>query len=265
MKQISVSYPVPPPPPCCISKQLIKSLEKNLDSLAASSLSSSSGSSGEGGNVHIDVDTEEGTYCQVLNLIDPSLYPYIPNISPTISDDTHFLKEYQEEIFSSRAPSLDHSWIPTDFIIDEYRCVTISGYINGLDDQSGDNCSQHSELYSDIAFMFQSMIPKFEAEFGFDLVSTTLQVVVKAVYNLFPPDIHGSFHRDGLPHEHISVVGLNCLSISDEIKGGSHKIREIVEPNSDEDEDYGYKIGDNRLEEWVGDHFILENNKTFVW
>lgn len=75
----------------------------------------------------------------------------------------------------------------------------------------------------------------------------------------------GSWYSDGLPHEHIKAVGLFCLSSSPDLYNLTLKFREIVQAASDDEDDYDYEIGDNRLEEWAGDGYKFVKGRAYTW
>jgi hypothetical protein len=139
-----------------IPRSLTQSLERNLDSLLHQKA----------------LDLHPGSDGQVVDLIQPSLYPYIKGVT-TVTDE--------EELKRCEEIKGDYCWLPSEFDVDASGGVTIESYINNLDR------SQHPTLYLDIAQVFQTMVPLFEDVTGFSLTSRKLQVIVKAAYYFIPP------------------------------------------------------------------------------
>jgi hypothetical protein len=195
-----------------IPHHLTQSLEKNLDSLLHQKA----------------LDLHPGSDGQVVDLIHPSLYPYINGVT-TVTDEEEF--KLCEEIDG------DYCWLPSEFDVDASGCVTIESYINNLDR------SQHPSLYLDIAQVFQTMLPLFEDITGLSLTSKKLQVIVKAAYYFIPPGetylgvcsslclqfsslislclslslCTGSWHVEGMPHENIIASGIYYIAASENI------------------------------------------------
>jgi uncharacterized protein Smg (DUF494 family) len=118
------------------------------------------------------VDLHPGSDGQVVDLIHPSLFPFIKGLTQ-VSDENEF----------SRCVKVNgaYSWLPSEFHVDENGAVTIGSYINNLDQ------NQFPELYFDIAQTFQTILPMFETKLSRSLRSSTLQVIVKAAYYFIPP------------------------------------------------------------------------------
>lgn len=135
---------------------LSRSLETHLDALLH----------------EMPLDLHPGSEGQVVDLIHPSLFPYISGLTQ-VSD---------EEAFSEcESIEGDYCWLPSEFDVDESGNVTIESYINNLDRM------KYSELYLDIAQVFQAMLPLYEEIMGTSLKSKKLQVIVKAAYYFIPP------------------------------------------------------------------------------
>jgi hypothetical protein len=165
-----------------IPHHLTQSLEKNLDSLLHQKA----------------LDLHPGSDGQVVDLIHPSLYPYINGVT-TVTDEEEFNR--CEEIDG------DYCWLPSEFDVDASGGVTIESYINNLDR------SQHPSLYLDIAQVFQTMLPLFEDITGLSLTSKKLQVIVKAAYYFIPPGETYLGVCSSLCLQFSSLISL-CLSLS---------------------------------------------------
>lgn len=160
------------------------------------------------------LDLHPGSDGQVVDLIHPSLFPYIKGLSP-ISDNDEF----------SKCVPIDgeYSWLPSDFHIDESGGVVIGSYINNLDQ------NKYPHLYFDIAQIFQTILPIFESKLGKKFRSCTLQVIVKAAYYFIPPGevYEGSWHVEGLPHENIYANAIYYISSSENIENNYLEFRHL--------------------------------------
>jgi hypothetical protein len=120
------------------------------------------------------LDLHPGSDGQVVDLIHPSLFPFIKGVTK-VSDPSEL---------ADCAPidnGANYSWLPAEFAIDESGKVTIESYINNLDQET------YPELYFDISQIFQAILPMFETTFSTKFRSCTLQVIVKAAYYFIPP------------------------------------------------------------------------------
>jgi hypothetical protein len=140
-----------------IPNSLAQSLERNLDTLLHQKA----------------LDLHPGSDGQVVDLIHPSLYPYINGV--TVVTDEEELNSRCQEIEG------DYCWLPSEFDVDSHGNVTIESYINNLDR------NQYPSLYLDIAQTFQTMLPLFEKITSEPLRENKLQVIVKAAYYFIPP------------------------------------------------------------------------------
>lgn len=136
--------------------QLAESLEGQLDALLTEK----------------PLDIHPGSNSQVVDLIHPSLYPYIEGVSPVSS---------QEALSECARVKDKYAWLPAEFDVDAHRNVSISSYINNLDRK------EWPDLYTDLSFAFAAMLPMYEKVLKKDLTSHKLQVIVKAAYYLIPP------------------------------------------------------------------------------
>lgn len=135
---------------------LSQSIEQHLDALLHRS----------------SLDLHPGSDGQVVDLIHPSLFPYIKGLTQ-VSDEN--------ELSLCAKVETDYSWLPSEFHVNENGAVTIGSYINNLDQ------NQFPELYFDIAQTFQTILPLFETTLSKSLRSSVLQVIVKAAYYFIPP------------------------------------------------------------------------------
>lgn len=130
-------------------------------------------------------DWHPGSNHQVLDLVHPSLYPYIngitqitsepiplsliinptSNMHPSFLMKGFILKDGYVEKISSLAKndreqndyslSKKYQWLPSEFKVDQNGHTTISSYINNL------NPNQHMDLYNVLANIFESFLPLF--------------------------------------------------------------------------------------------------------
>ncbi len=186
------------------------------------------------------------------DLIHPSLYPYVRGLSyeapstpsaaeasasrssttssslpvqtATDEDDDEFAgieevggdpaKERKWAEKARRLEALDsiYQWLPAEFDVSPEGHVTISSYINNLP-----RVERHAELYDAIAAVFRLFLPLFAEVVGGReerLYGRRLQVVVKAANYVVQPGEHyeGSWHVEGMKHEHICASGIYYYS-----------------------------------------------------
>jgi hypothetical protein len=135
---------------------LIAKLEQELDSL-----------------VHLlPLDLHPGSEGQVVDLIHPSLYPYIDSLT-AVTDE--------EALAKCADINGDYAWLPAEFHIHPDTTVSIESYINNLSQEGNE------DLYYSIAQTFRCMLPMFEEVLGKDLKDRDLQVIVKAAYYFISP------------------------------------------------------------------------------
>jgi hypothetical protein len=215
------------------------------------------------------LDLHPGSDGQVVDLIHPSLYPYIKGVTQVSN----------EEEFSKCTPIVgDYSWLPSEFVIDDSGNVSIESYINNL------NREKYPELYVDIAQVFQAMLPLYEEILSCSLRSQTLQVIVKAAYYFIPPGENyegeltslslfhlsrlpslplGSWHVEGMSHENIVASGIYYISASDNIDKNYLEFRTLNDEKMYYDETH--RAGEEiELVEEIG---VVETSpgKILVW
>ncbi|KAJ4464528.1 hypothetical protein C8J55DRAFT_529967 [Lentinula edodes] len=131
-----------------VPESLHRELERELDALAAKE----------------PKDYHPGSFGKVQDLIHPSLYPYIPGVTPVSSPSiklpptvdgkfyTKLSNLFVEEMISS------YAWIPSVFKVSpDGTDVHIDGYINGLGTRE-----EHPGLFRVIEKMFLLALPHFE-------------------------------------------------------------------------------------------------------
>jgi len=151
----------------------------------------------------IPVDYHPNSNKQVVDIVHPSMYPYVKDVTKTKN------KRKNEELL--------FQWLPSEFTVsnDEEITTTITSYINNLDRDA------HTELYGTIEKIFSKFVPSFET-----LLKTMAdnkkikqfnglgkcQVIVKLCNTVLTPDNNdfhgGSWHLEGLPDENIIATGI---------------------------------------------------------
>ena len=114
-----------------------------------------------------DRDWHPNTNEQVLDLVHPSLFPYVNQMTrvtqQVIPLDQTFesigqgqpIDLFSNSIQNNYSQSKIYQWLPAEFHIDENGQVTIESYINNLHPQ------QHQQLYSIIEQIFSCFVPLF--------------------------------------------------------------------------------------------------------
>ena len=149
---------------------------------------------------NILVDYHPGTSNQVINLIHPSMYSYIKGVTKTkmpMNDKILF------------------QWLPAEFTVKADGAVSIDSYINNLDHE------ENPKLYEVIGKIFGEFVPKFEkvmrslhnnGRIVYCKELSECQVIVKLAYTVLTPESpkfpSGSWHLEGLAHEHIIATGI---------------------------------------------------------
>ena len=114
-----------------------------------------------------DRDWHPNTNEQVLDLVHPSLFPYVNQMTRVTQqviplDQTlesigqgQPIDLFSNSIQNNYSQSKIYQWLPAEFHIDENGQVTIESYINNLHPQ------QHQQLYSIIEQIFSCFVPLF--------------------------------------------------------------------------------------------------------
>ncbi|KAH7869156.1 uncharacterized protein C8R40DRAFT_1131513 [Lentinula edodes] len=131
-----------------VPESVHRELERELDALAAKE----------------PKDYHPGSFGKVQDLIHPSLYPYIPGVTP-LSSPSIKLPPTVEGKFYTKLSSLSdtemistYAWIPSVFKVSpDGTDVHIDGYINGLGTRE-----EHPGLFRVIEKMFLLALPHFE-------------------------------------------------------------------------------------------------------
>ncbi|KAL7748569.1 hypothetical protein RI367_005980 [Sorochytrium milnesiophthora] len=191
------------------------------------------------------IDYRSGSDGKVLDLIHPSLYPYIHRTS-------HVLRPHDPEVqnmmvrFACSCCHTQYQWLPADFDVDEGGNVSAASYINNLDE------SRYSDLYRAIPQILSLFIPMFEATLKTSLRQRRIQVIVKAVnYQLKPGQSHeGVWRVEGMTHESIMASGIYYYDCSPDIKDKGLSFRRARDAEAD------FPYGPAALEEYIGGELL---------
>ncbi|KAG6542148.1 hypothetical protein Mapa_016450 [Marchantia paleacea] len=199
---------------------------KELKSLVASRLDAIADSSKK--------DFHPGSNDQVQDLIHPSMFPYVENVSP-VNDPTILPQKSEVSFFRRQYEDSAYQWLPSEFAVDAQGSVKIQTYINNLEE------GPNGDLYRAIELMFELFLPMFENVVSSNvddmmLRSRNLQVIVKAANYLIQPTsqvYEGSWHVEGMSHEHIYATGIYYYSTSPFLKDGGLEFRRPRDQESD--------------------------------
>jgi hypothetical protein len=188
------------------------------------------------------LDWHPGSNEQVLDLIHPSLYPYIRGISKLASgklelpgnEKTRYQwlpAEFQitrdDDFEGSDSEEFEDYMVHGD-IYDEAK-IEIKSYINNLDRNT------HGDLYETVGKVFSKFVPYFELVLKKRLPQKC-QVIVKAANIVLTPEkpkYHGgSWHIEGMPYEKIVATGIYYYDV-DNIRDSKLEFRRAIEESID--------------------------------
>ncbi|KAG6552151.1 hypothetical protein Mapa_006253 [Marchantia paleacea] len=179
-------------------------------------------------------DFHPGTNDQVQDLIHPSLFPYIEGVSKVSCPAADLPKKIEASYWSRQYEDSTYQWLPAEFFVDSSGRVKIESYINNLEE------SAHGDLYRAIELLFEIFVPLFEkVQVDYeelDLHDRRVQVIVKAANYIVQPQgqvYEGSWHVEGMSHEHIVATGIYYYSTSAFLRDGGLEFRR--ERNEEED------------------------------
>ncbi|KAJ3927801.1 MAG: hypothetical protein NXY57DRAFT_978187 [Lentinula lateritia] len=131
-----------------VPESVHRELERELDALAAKE----------------PKDYHPGSFGKVQDLIHPSLYPYIPGVTPVSSPSIRLPPTIEGKFYTQLSSLSDtemissYAWIPSVFKVSaDGTDVHIDGYINGLGTRE-----EHPGLFRVIEKMFLLALPHFE-------------------------------------------------------------------------------------------------------
>ncbi|KAL7746244.1 hypothetical protein RI367_008385 [Sorochytrium milnesiophthora] len=159
------------------------------------------------------IDYHPGSDGKVLDLVHPSLFPYIHGASHVLRPHDPQVQKMMARFDTKYCPS-KYQWLPTEFSVDEEGNATVASYINNLDE------SHYPDLYRAVPQILSLFIPMFEKTLKKSLRQRRIQVIVKAAnYQLKPGQSHeGVWHVEGMSHEGIAASGIYYYDCSQDIK-----------------------------------------------
>ena len=238
-----------------------------------------------------EVDYHPNSNNIVRDLIHPSLFPYVKDVSimnKEIDDNVTGSNSSELSDYWGRKYeiSLKYQWLPTYFDIAMDGSCTICDYINNLVPRTN-----YTGLYSSLEQLFAHALPQIESVYSYgcairprvrnlsedddfldyrdeplpldekyiSLKGRRLQVVTKIVdYELGPEDTYeGVWHVEGMSHEEIVATAIYFIHRDDDITGGNILFKRAF--LHDEAECIQGHLGQTRperLDETVRDGFI---------
>ena len=200
-------------------------------------------------------DYHPGSKKQFLDIIHPSLYPYIHKRKPK----NKLKPEIKRALFTKA--NLDmwqrpyessiYQWLPSIFHINNQGKCTIKSYINNLPESE-------TLLYDLIAELFEIVLPQFEKLFHKEIRSTDLQVITKIVKIDLKNKIEGAWHVEGMSHEHILATASITLHQTDNFST-SISFKRFFDPLQD---DFGFSLQGNLPQDARAVLDFINYNKT---
>ena len=167
-----------------------------------------------------NVDYHPGSNNKVLDIVHPSLYPFINSNIKKPNDFDFWNRDYEYSIYQ---------WLPSEFKIDKFGKCKIESYINNLP-------ITETVLYENIEKLFEIILPEFENIWSYsntfefysdelkykckdnvikkiELKNRNLQVITKIVkislHN--KEELLGAWHVEGMSHENIVATASYTL------------------------------------------------------
>ena len=146
------------------------------------------------------IDWHPGSDQQVRDLIHPSMYCYVKGVSKHSDGKT---AEPVDE-------SVRYQWLPSEFHTDGQTAKAVS-YINNLDAQ------KYPKMTPLLEKVFAQFLPSLRKVLKDPLTNRYLQVIVKIGSIILTPEKPtypgGSWHLEGMPHEHIAATCLHYVDM----------------------------------------------------
>jgi hypothetical protein len=144
------------------------------------------------------VDWHPGSNTQVRDLVHPSMYCYVKGVSKV---NGKVEPECEEEV--------RYQWLPSEFEISNGK-VKIVSYINNLDHDKYPKMNLLEKC-------FECFLPSLSKVLKMSLQNSKLQVITKIGQIILTPDNPkypgGSWHIEGMPHEHIAASCIHYLDV----------------------------------------------------
>lgn len=162
-------------------------------------------------------DFHPGTEGKIMNLIHPSMYPFLFDRSPCFLDKDPLIpniKPIPKSTPTGKERVSLYQWLPAEVQVDADGCCEFTSYINNLYPDIYPN------LYPVLGLILSCFLPLFEQCLDRSLKNNTLQVIVKASDYILKPgqSYYGNWHMEGTPQEHIVASGIYYYDVSEEIR-----------------------------------------------
>ncbi len=220
-------------------------------------------------------DYHPGSEKVVRDIVHPSLYPYIKNVSVVEESPlSNYKKPKKKEEFNldvdfwGRAyEDSIYQWLPAEFFVSEQGKVSLNSYINNL------NRDKYPQAYNLIGNVFENIFPMFEkvcSELRNDFYGTDsqnidksisiplrnrkLQVVTKIVEYRVNEEANfdGVWHVEGMSHENVLATGLCIIQRDKNFKGAEIEFRRHLFEKEGNDLIYATPQNANRPTDTMG-------------
>jgi hypothetical protein len=156
----------------------------------------------------IPVDWHPGSNEQVRDIVHPSMYPYVKGIS--LLGKTEAVEPYED---TPENEATRYQWLPANMVRGDDKTFTFASYVNNFPDFWSD-----PERVKVIENVFNKFTGAFSKVTGMDLREfNELQVIVKIgsvhLDTDKPKYPGGSWHIEGMPHEHIVATALYYVHV----------------------------------------------------
>lgn len=194
------------------------------------------------------VDCQPDTNDTVINLMQPSMFPYVkaksfqarPAPQPEawslrplghIQGEVHEKQRFRHCVVGVPETSI-YQWLPAEVDVDAQGAARIASYVNNAPDRPA--------LYEALEAGFSCLLPLFEhvvtppgARQVVNLKNRRLQVVVKAANCVLKPgqSYEGGWHVEGMQHERIVAAGIVYYGTSQNMHGAGLSFRRLLSRN----------------------------------
>jgi hypothetical protein len=178
---------------------------------------------------------------KVIDIVHPSLYPYIKNKAKITKVDITKVKKNATDYWNRKYEKSNYQWLPSEFNIDLQGNCKITSYINNLPEEE-------TKMTSLIEKLFSKVLPKMELMWSYiktiklyndeyielynessdinnidiqpiSFKGKTLQVITKIVtVELDDSTVEGAWHVEGMSHENIVATAVCVLEQSPDLE-----------------------------------------------
>lgn len=150
---------------------------------------------------HESIDWHPGSNQQVRDLVHPSMYCYVKGISQ--------LKDGTKEPMTEE--EVRYQWLPSEFQISPSGQTKITSYINNL------NGEKYPAMIPLLEQTFEQFLTPLEDVLKRSIRGGNIQVITKIGTIYLDPTkpnyLGGSWHIEGMPHEHIAATCIHYLDV----------------------------------------------------